>query len=151
MAMPGSQSANEYNTMSKIIIKRQIANQLLTHAQSSPEAEICGLIGIDKNNEMQTYSIPNIAEKPSHFFNMNPKLQIDAMRNMRKKNQTLFGIYHSHPSSPAKPSVTDLENATYPEANYFIISLNTTGVLEIRAYRICNKQFIELTLSLSDE
>jgi len=149
MAMPGFPSVNEYNTMPKITIKRQIANQLLSHAQSSPEAEICGLIGIDINNDMQTYSIPNIAEKPSHFFNMNPKLQIDAMRNMRKKNQALFGIYHSHPSSPAKPSIIDLENAAYPEANYFIISLNTIGVLEIRAYRIHNKQFTELTLSLT--
>jgi len=73
------------------------------------------------------------------------------MRKIRETNQTLFGIYHSHPSSPAEPSKTDLENAAYAEANYFIISLNTIGVLEIRAFRIQHKQFTEFTLCVTDD
>ena len=136
--------------MTTINIKRQTANTLLAHAQSSPKLEICGLIGMDQQQNMQTYLIPNTSKNPNHFFQMDAKSQIDAMRNMRENNQTLFGIYHSHPSSPAQPSETDLKEASYPETNYFIISLNTIGVLELRAFQIDNNTFKELTLTLSD-
>jgi proteasome lid subunit RPN8/RPN11 len=34
----------------------------------------------------------------------------------------LVGIYHSHPSGPEMPSVTDVAEAYYPEAIYLIWS-----------------------------
>ncbi len=67
---------------------------------------------------------------------MDPRDQIEAMRDMREHNEELFGIYHSHPHSPAEPSATDLEQAEYPEALYIIVSLNTKGVLEMRGFRL---------------
>ena len=33
------------------------------------------------------------------------------------------GIYHSHPRSPAEPSQTDINLATYPHWRYLIVSL----------------------------
>ena len=49
--------------------------------------------------------------------------QIDAMRTMRHAGETLFGIYHSHPSTPPQPSVRDVELTAYPGMVYVIISL----------------------------
>ena len=62
--------------------------------------------------------------------------QIEAMRQMREQGETLFAIYHSHPHAPAEPSHLDIEQANYPEALYLIISLNTKGVLELRAFTL---------------
>jgi proteasome lid subunit RPN8/RPN11 len=58
------------------------------------------------------------------------------MRHMREAGEELFAIYHSHPHAPAEPSVRDIAEAAYPQAIYLIISLNTTGVLELRGFRL---------------
>jgi len=71
-----------------------------------------------------------------------------ALRLMRERGEELFAIYHSHPSSPATPSIIDLEEAGYPEALYLIISLNTKGVLEVRGFRLNGHDAKEVPLEL---
>jgi len=68
---------------------------------------------------------------------------------MRNKQEQLFAIYHSHPTAPAIPSKTDLDQAGYPDALYLIISLNVKGIMEIRGYQLQNEQFIEVALRLN--
>ena len=70
------------------------------------------------------------------------------MKQMRDKGETLFAIYHSHPNAPAVPSSADIEHAAYPEALHLIISLNTKGVLELRAFKISGKSLHEMALNL---
>jgi len=81
-------------------------------------------------------------------FQLDEKQQINAFATMRHKNEALFAIYHSHPNSPAVPSLTDIKLAAYPDAIYLIISLNTKGVLEIRGFSIINETVEAMALSL---
>jgi proteasome lid subunit RPN8/RPN11 len=74
---------------------------------------------------------------------MKPEEQIEAMRKMRSKGEELFAIYHSHPSTPPKPSAIDLDQANYPGILHIIISLNTKGVLEMRGFRIDDHHDVE--------
>ncbi|HEY0721083.1 MAG TPA: M67 family metallopeptidase [Gammaproteobacteria bacterium] len=122
--------------MSRIALPRTLVNQLLHHAQRAPEDEVCGLIGAAADGAMRLYPVANVAEDAHHLFIMEPKGQIDAMRQMRQAGETLFAIYHSHPHAPAAPSSLDLQQAAYPEALYLIVSLDTQGVLEMRGYRL---------------
>ena len=133
----------------EIQLSRKITNQLLHSAQISPNQEICGLIGSSNDIASTCYPIQNIAEQPETRFQLEPKQQIAALSTMRDKEESLFAIYHSHPSSPAVPSATDIKLASYPDAIYLIISLSTKGVLEIRAFTIKNTDIEELTLSLT--
>ena len=98
--------------------------------------EVCGLITAKNGRPQRCIPVPNVSDQPERLFAMDPKSQIDALRNMREHNEELFGIYHSHPHSPAEPSDTDLEQAGYPDALYVIVSLNTKGVLEMRGFRL---------------
>lgn len=41
----------------------------------------------------------------------------------QKQGLDVVGIYHSHPDHPARPSKTDLEEATFPGYTYVIISV----------------------------
>ena len=134
------------NDMSEVQIPIEIVNQILAHAQNGDESEICGFISARNENIYKTYPVDNIAKTPACFYRMDEKQQIDAMRTMRENDETLFGIYHSHPSSEAKPSVTDIKEAAYPEAIYFIVSLNTVGVLEMRGFRLISGEVLELEL-----
>jgi proteasome lid subunit RPN8/RPN11 len=122
--------------MSPTVIPRNLINQLLTHAQHSPEEEVCGLIGSKDGSPSRIYPVANVAAERDHLYAMEPQAQIDAMRRMREAGEELFAIYHSHPHAPPEPSLRDLEEAAYPEALYLIISLNTKGVLEMRGFRL---------------
>ncbi len=135
--------------MKSISLPRHIANRLLTIAQSNPETEICGLIGAVNGLPKTVYSVENIAQDKLHLFEMNPGRQIDAMKQMRNKGESLFAIFHSHPDAPAEPSETDLQQASYPEALYLIISLNTTGVIEMKGFYLTDKKIINTELVYS--
>lgn len=132
----------------QVTLPRPLVNKLLAHAQHSSDREICGFITSKNGVPVKHYPIINIAETPSCRFRMDPKAQIDAMRQMRERHETLFAIYHSHPTSPAKPSAIDLQEAGYPEVLYLIISLNTKGVLELRGFRISGNAVHEVELEI---
>ena len=135
----------------EILIPRKIANQLLHFAQISPETEVCGLLGSQNNHPVNCYPIANTSATPENRFEMDGKQHIAAMAKMRDRNEDLFAIYHSHPTAPAVPSKTDLERATYPEALYLIISLNTKGILEMRGFRIYRQTVQEVYLCMTEE
>ena len=133
----------------EICLPRKLTNQLLHLAQLSPEQEVCGLVAADSNGNPTTcYPIDNSATTPSNRFQLDPSQQIAAMKQIRDKQQSLFAIYHSHPTSPAVPSTTDIQQANYPDAVHLIISLNTKGVLELRAFKIAEQRVTELGLRL---
>jgi proteasome lid subunit RPN8/RPN11 len=123
------------NKQSAISLPRPLVNQLLHWAQESPEAEVCGLIGARGGHPTTCYPVRNAAEQPGARFRLDPEEQIEVMQRMRERGEQLFGIFHSHPTSPAEPSPLDVSEAAYPDALYLIISLNTKGVLEMRGYR----------------
>ncbi len=133
----------------EIQIPRKITNQILHLAQLSPEQEVCGLIGAVNNIAKTCYPIDNTAEQAETRFQLDSKQHINAISAMRDKNEILFAIYHSHPTAPATPSVTDIKLATHPEAANLIISLNTKGVLEIRGFLIADGEAEEMIVSLS--
>ncbi|VAW79151.1 Mov34/MPN/PAD-1 family protein [hydrothermal vent metagenome] len=134
--------------MEGIILPRKLVNQILRQAQSSPDMEVCGLIAGRNNRPTRCMPVSNIAEQPQRLFAMDPAQQITAQRRMREQGEELFGIYHSHPHSPAQPSTTDLEQAGYPEALYIIVSLNTKGVLEMRGFRLLNGKATQVHLEI---
>ena len=136
------------DTTQEIAIPRKLVQKLLYHAQQTPEIEVCGLISSQNNIPCQCYPIENTADNPDRFFNLDPQQQIQAMAKMRDNGEQLSAIYHSHPTAPAIPSSADLEQAAYPDALTIIITLKTKGVLELRAYQIAEKQFVEVPLHL---
>jgi len=127
----------------EVIFPRPLVNQILNQAQKSPDVEVCGLVGARESQPSSYYRVDNIADSPRKRFLMKPEEQIEAMRKMRSKGEELFAIYHSHPSSPPKPSAIDLDQANYPGILHIIISLNTKGVLEMRGFRIDDHHDVE--------
>ncbi|QSB02094.1 M67 family metallopeptidase [Methylomonas sp. EFPC1] len=134
---------------SEISLPRKLTNQLLHLAQLSPDAEVCGLIGADSTGlPVSCYPVANSAATPENRFLLDASQQIEAMRQIREKGETLFAIYHSHPHTPAQPSATDIQEASYPDALHLIISLNTKGVLEMRGFKIAGDSAEEVELNL---
>lgn len=131
-------------------LPRSLINQMLRQAQQSSDREVCGLIGSRNGIPARCYPVANVSGEPARLFEMDAKGQIEAMRRMREYGEELFGIYHSHPFTPAIPSPIDIAADTYPEALYLIISLGTAGVLELRGFRLQNGRFQPVELELAE-
>ena len=133
---------------SSLYLPRPLVNKILAHAQKNPDIEVCGLIGNSTSSQKDYYPIDNVAENSSCRFLMDAPQQISAIKEMRDKQQQLFAIVHSHPSTNATPSQLDIDESSYKDVFYIIISLNTKGVLEMRAYTQQQNSMQEVDLIL---
>jgi proteasome lid subunit RPN8/RPN11 len=116
------------------------------HARRARPAECCGLLSGNDGVITDTHPLRNDAVKPETRYFATPEDLFAAMRRIRESNRVLLGIYHSHPRTPAYPSASDVEMAFYPEAFYFIISLEPK--IELRAFRIEGSKIENVTVSV---
>jgi proteasome lid subunit RPN8/RPN11 len=94
----------------------------------------------------EIHPLRNEADKPETRYFATPEDLFAATRRIRESGQSLLGVYHSHPRSPAYPSASDVEMAFYPEAFYFIISLEPR--LELRAFKIEGAKIEDVEISV---
>ncbi len=134
-----------------LFLPRPLVNKILAHAQKNPTIEVCGLIGNSVDNNKDYYRIDNVSKNPSCRFTMDAPQQIKAMKKMREKKQELFAIVHSHPTTNAQPSLLDIKESSYKDTYYIIISLNTKGVLEMRAFTQQKENMQEIGLVLENQ
>ena len=111
-----------------------IAAAIEEHARREHPAECCGLLSGSNGMITDIHRLRNDADKPETRYFATPEELFAAMRRIRESEQVLLGVYHSHPRTPAYPSASDVEMAFYPEAFYFIISLEPR--VELRAFKI---------------
>ncbi len=137
--------------MSSVELPRPLVNQLLHYAQINPKRGICGLISGKQGLLQQCHPISNIAKQPQNFA-MDDTQLVNTLRQIREQNEKLLAIFHSHPSAPAEPSITDIKEDQYPDVMKLVISLNTDGVLEMQAFYTRNGGIepVELTLTHDD-
>jgi len=117
-----------------ISITGTIGAAIEEHARREHPAECCGLLSGKNGSITDIHPVRNEAEKPETRYFATPEELFAAMRRIRESGQTLLGVYHSHPRTPAYPSASDVEMAFYPEAFYFIISLEPS--VQLRAFKI---------------
>ena len=117
-------------------IPQQIIDQLFVHAQNGLPEEVCGyLAGID-HDVTKHFPLTNIDHSSEHF-SFDPAEQFQVVREVRKAGQVILANYHSHPETPARPSVEDIRLAFDPEISYVIVSL-AAEIPDIKSYRIRN-------------
>ena len=112
---------------------------MTTHAFQGLPDEACGLLGgrVDGEKKIveRVYLLRNIDRSPEHF-SMDPKEQFAAVADIRKKGWVLLGNFHSHPSTPARPSREDIRLAFDPGLSYLILSLMEPGKPRLKGFRI---------------
>jgi len=126
---------------------RAIHDELLAHAREEAPNECCGLIGGRDGAATTLYRARNAEASPLRY-NLDPQDQFRIMMEMEKLGEELVAIYHSHTKSPAYPSQTDINLATYPDALYVIASLAEGDVQPVRAFGIADGQVSEAELSI---
>lgn len=103
-------------------INQNVINDIFAVAQAELPNEACGyLLGKD-GIITQHYAMTNIDRSPEHF-SFNPQEQFAAMRYAREKGFQILANWHSHPSSPSRPSQEDIQLAYDSQISYVIVSL----------------------------
>jgi proteasome lid subunit RPN8/RPN11 len=122
--------------------------QLFAHTQAAAPNEACGLLVGHNRRVTEVLPAGNIASSPRVEYLMDPHDQIRHFQVIEDQGLELLGIYHSHPSSEAYPSATDLSMAYYPEAVYAIVSLLPDVAPTLRTFRIVDGQISEVAFKV---
>jgi proteasome lid subunit RPN8/RPN11 len=109
--------------------------QVISHCKSVYPDEACGLLAGTKNIAEKIYTMTNL-EQSNVSYMMDPEEQFKVLKEMRKNDDDMVAIYHSHPHSPPYPSSRDISLAFYSDAIYLIVGLTDKGRPEVRAFEI---------------
>ncbi|MBX6343234.1 MAG: M67 family metallopeptidase, partial [Thermomicrobiaceae bacterium] len=97
---------------------------MIAHVRAALPCEGCGLLAVDGERAVQIFPGTNTARSATRY-NMDPEEVVRAFDEMQRRGWQLGAIFHSHPDTPARPSLTDLRHAYYPEALMVIVSFQT--------------------------
>ena len=103
-------------------ISQDIINQLFKHSSQGLPEEVCGYLAGSGRAVTVHFQLTNIDHSPEHF-SFDPAEQFKVVREVRKAGLEILANYHSHPETPARPSVEDIRLAYDPNISYVIISL----------------------------
>jgi proteasome lid subunit RPN8/RPN11 len=133
---------------SEVCFSARCVEQIVAHARAEAPRECCGLLIGAGTAVTEAAPARNIADRPTRFL-IDPQDHVDAIRRARARGLEVLGFYHSHPHSPAIPSATDVEEATYPNHLYLIVGLEHQTP-EIRCFRLTDGNFLELAFVTVD-
>jgi [CysO sulfur-carrier protein]-S-L-cysteine hydrolase len=116
-----------------VVVPAEVREDLERHAQAEAPNEACGILLLRDGRAERYEPGRNAAASPYRF-----ELEIDPDVWFAEDDGYELAVFHSHLSSPARPSRTDVENIGLWEGKpYVILSLHTG---ELAAFRIAGGQ-----------
>ncbi len=135
--------------MDEVILPREFINRILSHGRSAYPHEACGILAGDDNEVRMMYETTNTENSPVSYL-IDTQEQFRIMKEIRNRGMRMVGIYHSHPLSPAYPSPTDVNLASYPDAAYVIAGFLDRDDPEVRAFEIVDGKVREIGIKVPD-
>src|SRR5262249_60716159 len=97
-------------------VPRSIYEEMLEHAREEAPNECCGILGGRGDEAATLYRATNAEASPLRYtLDPNDLFRI-TFREIPENDEEMLAIYHSHTASPAYPSQTDINLATYPDS-----------------------------------
>jgi proteasome lid subunit RPN8/RPN11 len=135
-----------------------IRDAIVEHARREVPNEACGLIvgdrpAADGGRALRWEPVRNPLASPFRYA-IDPDDLLRLTVDTDDADEVFWAIVHSHVSSPARPSPTDLRESHYPDALYVVVSLDpaeadpATGAPSIRAWRIVDGGVHEVALTI---
>lgn len=114
-------------------------DEIITWCLAGRPNEACGLLAgptlaAEGGSPTRFLPLANAAASPYRYL-IDPQEQLRAVLDIEDAGEEVWGIVHSHISSPAVPSDTDVGLAGWPDALYLICSLADEPPL-VRAWSI---------------
>jgi proteasome lid subunit RPN8/RPN11 len=122
-----------------VVIPQAIRDALVEHARAEEPNEACGLVAFREGTAERYLPARNAAASPYRF-----QLDTELENWFLEDDGYELAVFHSHISSPPRPSRTDVENIGLWEGRpYLILSLGTG---ELAAWTIAGGEVSALNL-----
>lgn len=127
-----------------VVLKSELQQRIFAQMVASYPNEGGGfLLGTQTNDTLRIEDVVQItntfaAEEQFHRYAMTPQDWARLEDEADSRGLTLVGYYHSHPDSPAIPSIYDRDHAL-PNFTYIITSVQKTDVpqaVDMRVWRL---------------
>jgi [CysO sulfur-carrier protein]-S-L-cysteine hydrolase len=123
-----------------VVIPAEVRSALVEHAEAELPNEACGLLVLRDGVAERLVPGRNRAASPYRF-----ELEVDPEAWFLEDEGYELAVFHSHPSSPPRPSRTDVENIGLWERRPYVILSLRTG--ELAAWTIADGSVDSLPLS----
>jgi proteasome lid subunit RPN8/RPN11 len=136
-------------------ISRAHVDAMIAHARADHPDEACGVItGPAGSDEPVTFVSMLNADRSPTFFRFDPTEQLRLYREMDDRDEEIVVVYHSHTSTEAYPSRTDISYAAEPQAHYVLVSTaecgRAEGPVSVRSYRIVEGTVTEEEIEIKE-
>jgi proteasome lid subunit RPN8/RPN11 len=142
--------------MKGITIPKKFVEEITKHSLEVFPKEACGLLAGRGGEVTRLYRLRN-ADDSEVTYALDPREQLNAIKDMEGEGLELLAIYHSHTASPASPSATDVARAFFPgtrEENfpgvaYVIAGVDGNSLRELLAFLIRGRGVEEIEIRQS--
>ena len=127
-----------------LTIAQTIVDAIVAHARLDHPDEACGVVAGPAGSDRPQRFIPmvNAARSPT-FYEFDSMDLLKLYREMDSLDEEPVVIYHSHTSTQAYPSRTDISYASEPHAHYVLVSTADEVDVEFRSFRIVDGEVTE--------
>ena len=143
----------------EVRLPRALADAIIEQARAEYPNEACGIIAgtadaADGGSALRYAACRNAAASP-YRYSIHPDDAFRVVVGIDDANEAVWAIVHSHVTSPAVPSPTDVGLATFPDALFILVSLApeeadpSTGAPSLRAWRIVGGAIFEVALEIA--
>ena len=120
---------------------------MLADVDSRAPEEACGVVAGKAGRVLKVYPASNALHSLVRY-RLEPKEQLEIFNEIDELGWDLLGIYHSHPNGPFHPSVTDIQEAFYPDTVYLIWA-QSGEKWNCMGFHIRDGKFTEIPIYLS--
>jgi proteasome lid subunit RPN8/RPN11 len=119
-------------SLPEVFLSRVLLWQIEARAETTYPEECCGLLVGSRSASSITINraeiSPNISGETQgvdtrRSFEVDPCLRLALMRELEGSDDTIIGLYHSHPDHPARPSQHDRDSIWEPELLWLITAV----------------------------
>jgi proteasome lid subunit RPN8/RPN11 len=127
-----------------LTIDQATYDAIVAHARADHPDEACGVVaGPAGSDRPERFVAMTNAERSPTFYRFDSMEQLKVWREMDDRDEVPVVIYHSHTSTEAYPSRTDISYASEPDAHYVLVSTREPETAEFRSFRIIDGEVTE--------
>lgn len=141
-------------TTDTLTLPTDVHDRLRAHAEAAYPEECCGvLLGRIEDDGVRVVDLFPVenrdAEARERRYLIGPGDYLRAERAAEADGLDVVGFYHSHPDHPARPSATDLADATFPGFVYTITAVEHGRAAATTAWRLAydRDRFLSVPIS----
>lgn len=119
-----------------MLLPAPIHEAIVAHGRFCLPDEACGLLASDRLGRLRfVYCLSNVDPSPARFT-VDPVEHFRALAHAERYGWELSGVFHSHVSSAAYPSPTDVAMAEEPGWLHVLVGPMSGRRPSVRGYRI---------------